>query len=132
MGYESGYGAFARGGRPINADDRMKHGLASEFLDQSNLLGKAWVAGFDTGRVFDKGSALSKKTQNGGGHCDPMVSMAFHFGSDDWATAFNQKAIGLFFHGDAEKAKIFRDDGKSVALLVPEFARILNFCCTLG
>jgi hypothetical protein len=110
----------------------MKHGLASEFLDQSNLLGEAWVAGFDTGRVFDKGSALCKETQNSGGHGDPMVSMAFHLCPDDGATAFNQKAVRLLFHGDSEKAKIFCDDGQSVALLVPEFARILNFCCALG
>ena len=61
-----------------------------------------------------------------------MVSMAFHLCPDDGATAFNQKAVGLFFHGDAEEAKIFCDDGQSVALLVSEFARILNFCCALG
>ena len=90
-------------------------------------MSESWVAGFDAGGVFDEGPAFGEETEDGGGHGDAMVAVAFDLGSDKSAAALNKEAVRLFFDGDAEEAKVLSDDGEAIAFFVAEFAGVTDF-----
>jgi len=95
-------------------------------------LSESWVASFDAGGVFDEGAAFGEEAEDGGGHGDAMVAVAFDLGSDQSATAFDEEAIRLFFDGNPEEAKVLSDDGEAIAFFMAELAGVTNFGGSFG
>ncbi len=95
-------------------------------------MSESWVAGFDAGGVFDEGAAFSEEAEDGGGHSDAMVAMAFDLGSDKSAAALDEEAIRFFFDGNAEEAKVLSDDGEAIAFFVAEFPGVTDFGGSFG
>jgi len=95
-------------------------------------LSESRVAGFDAGGVFDEGATFGEETEDGGGHGDAMVAVAFDLGSDKSAAALDEEAVRLFFDGDAEETKVLSDDGEAIAFFVAEFAGVTYFGGSFG
>jgi len=110
----------------------VKHKSATDFLQKGDLLSESRVAGFDAGGVFDESAAFGEEAEDGGGHGDAMVAVAFDLGSDKSATAFDEEAIRFFFDGNAEEAKVLSDDGKAITFFVAEFAGVTDFGYSFG
>ena len=101
-------------------------------MQKGDLSSESRVAGFDAGGVFDKGATFGEEAEDGGGHGDAMVAVAFDLGSDKSATALDEEAIWFFFHGNAEEAKVLSDDGEAIAFFVTEFPSVTDFGGSFG
>jgi len=95
-------------------------------------LSESWVASFDAGGVFDEGAAFGEEAEDGGGHGDAMVAVAFDLSSDKSAAALDEKAIRFFFDGNAEEAKVLSNDGEAIAFFVAEFTGVTDFGDSIG
>jgi len=95
-------------------------------------LSESWVASFDAGSVFDEGAAFGEEAEDGGGHSDAMVAVAFDLGSDKSATALDEEAVGFFFDGNAKETEVLGDDGETIAFFVAEFAGVTDFGDSFG
>ena len=90
-------------------------------------MSESWVASFDAGGVFDEGAAFGEEPEDGGGHGDAMVAMAFDLSSDKSAAALDEEAVRFFFDGNTEEAKVLRDDGEAIAFFMAEFTGVTDF-----
>jgi hypothetical protein len=101
-------------------------------LQKGDLLSESWVAGFDAGGVFYEGAAFGEEAEDGGGHGDAMIAVAFDLSSDKSATALDEESVRLFFDGNAEEAKVLSDDGEAIAFFVAEFTGITDLGDSIG